>query len=368
MRVRLLVNGPGELWGWARPLSVEMRRRGWKISIHILKCPFASGREAQAALEIPGVTEVVGPLKPWKALMSPARGDTDLVVQLGGDLIFGIAMTGGRVPLASYSYGAKPGLEKCDLVATAFESMASLMPKGTKVLGDLVADGLFMDSGEPSPWSAKGGKKLLFFPGSRPAIRAAARDFLKETMSYLKPRKGLEVGALLSPFSDPGEVGRWEGWGVTPFTSPTEPALREADLAVTQPGTNTLELMHRFIPALVAVPFAFLSQVPVSGLKGMVLSLPGGARLKERVLRRSASGRGYLAWPNRIAGREIFPELVGDLTPSDLACSIDSALDDEARLLEIKEDLASLPDGGSPSAAFCDSLERLVQRWIKKYP
>lgn len=361
MRVRILVNGPGELWGWARPLCREMSGRGWEVSIHILNCPFASGMEAQAASRIPGVVEVVGPLKPWRTLTSLGRYDTDLVVQLGGDLLFGLAMAARHsVPLACYSYGRKKGLNRCDFVATAFPAMASLMPPETVVIGDLVVDGLSMDTGEPSPWKETPGKRLLFFPGSRPLIREAARDFIEKTVRSLRYREGLQIAALLSPFSDPEEVNIWGGSGVSPFTSGTESALSGADLAVTQPGTNTLELMHRAVPALVAVPFAFLSSIPLTGLKGIILSTPGGALLKEKILRRAAARRGYLAWPNRIAGKEIFPEFVGDLTPADLAAEIDSVMDDDERLAGIRNDLKSLTEVGSPSVEFCDALERLV--------
>lgn len=134
-----------------------------------------------------------------------------------------------------------------------------------------------------------------------------------------------------------------------------------ADLAVTQPGTNTLELMHRAVPALVAVPFSFIGKIPLSGLAGMALSLPGGAALKEVVLRRKAARReGYLAWPNRIAGMEVFPELVGDVSPSQLAAEIDRLLDDRRHLARTREILRTMADSRTPSSMLCDSLERLI--------
>jgi len=45
--------------------------------------------------------------------------------------------------------------------------------------------------------------------------------------------------------------------GSTPF------ALRGVDLALTQPGTNTLELLYLRVPTLVAVPYAFFKRYTV---------------------------------------------------------------------------------------------------------
>lgn len=360
-KVSLLVNGPGELWGWARPLCRQMIQRGWIVSIHLLPCPFASGLESEVARGIPGVSFVFEPKGLFGTLLSLRRHRANLVVQLGGDLLFGRAMASFHsVPLACYSYGNKSGLGRCDLVATAFDSMAKHMKCPALVTGDLVADGLDMDV-SPSPWSESRGDRLVFFPGSRPAIREAAREYLAETLRLLKHREGLQFVSLLSPFSRETEVRLWRDSGLNPFIGGTGSALDGADLAVTQPGTNTLELMHRAVPALVAVPFSFIRQVPLSGLAGMILSLPGGSALKEKILRKKAANRkGYLAWPNRIAGREVFPELVGDLSPSDMAKEIDRLLDDRHYLSKTRNILRAMTDKKHPASRLSDALERLI--------
>lgn len=360
-RVSLLVNGPGELWGWARPLCSHMAQRGWTVSIHLLPCPFASGLESEVAWKIPGVSDVFRPGGALGTISCLVRHRCDLVVQLGGDLVFGRAMASFQsVPLACYTYGDKSGLSGCDLVATAYESMARRIKRPSVVTGDLVADGLDMD--EPDRvWNGEKGDRLVLFPGSRPSIREAARQYLAETLGFLRNREDLQFISLLSPFSMENEVRLWRESGLNPFTGGTGAALDGADLAVTQPGTNTLELMHRAVPALVAVPFSFIRRIPLSGLTGMILSLPGGAVMKELVLRRKAARReGYLAWPNRIADREVLPEIVGDIPPSQLAAEIGRMLDDRSRLARTRETLRSMANDGAPSSLLCDSLERLI--------
>ena len=47
--VLLLANGPGELWGWVRPVAAELKRRSRKVSLLLLPCQFASGEERRVA-------------------------------------------------------------------------------------------------------------------------------------------------------------------------------------------------------------------------------------------------------------------------------------------------------------------------------
>ena len=44
-RVTVLANGPGELWGWARPVVKELKRDGHEVDLVLLPCQFASGAE-----------------------------------------------------------------------------------------------------------------------------------------------------------------------------------------------------------------------------------------------------------------------------------------------------------------------------------
>ncbi len=332
------------------------------MDVHLLACPFASGMERRAARHFSWTRAVVGPCQPLKSIVALGHGRYDLFVQLGGDLLFGrIASALNRSPLACYAYGPKRGLNRCDLSATAFPNMASTMTPSTLSLGDLVSDGLTLDLKAPTPW-LPGGRRLLILPGSRPAIREAVRAYVGRTVRALRPRRDLQVVSLLPPFVDDQEKRLWLRSGVRPFSGGTRAALAGADLAVTQPGTNTLELMHAGIPSLVVVPFEFLRRIPLSGLKGWLLSFPGGVALKESLLRRAAGRRGYLAWPNRLASQEIMPELVGDVSPVDLAHRIDVLLDDQRWLNWQRRTLQAMSDASapSPSSRLCDELERLV--------
>ena len=103
----ILTNGPGELWGWARPVAMELRKRGHSVSLWLLPCQFASGHEREAA-SLLGVDKLEGPAGAARIWRDMNNERTDYVVQLGGDMIFGMHLSKtANVPLACYTYGAR---------------------------------------------------------------------------------------------------------------------------------------------------------------------------------------------------------------------------------------------------------------------
>ncbi len=361
MKLAILANGPGEVWGWSRPLIGEALKRQWRPELWLLPCPFASGREFEAMSRL-GVP-IHGPWNALKTLrhMAQRRG-YDGVLQLGGDLLFGrfLALRNGA-PLACYSYGRKEGFQSCDVVMTARPGMI----RGVDALavGDLVLDSL--DQGTPGPWRAPQGQRLLMFPGSRPAIRRKALPYMKALMPHLKRRfPELEARVLLSPFAEASESEQWRAAGFSTWTGPTAAALVGGDLALTQPGTNTIEMIYCHQPMAVAVPFAFLREIPATGVPGLLAHFPRmGALLRDRLLaRRAPRQKGRLAWPNRLLGREEVPEWVGEIAPAELAENLARLLADGEALQRQRQVLKALSDAVAPGAPgrICDIIERLV--------
>ncbi|MBL3593275.1 MAG: hypothetical protein JMJ93_07150 [Synergistaceae bacterium] len=359
-RFLLLANGPGEFWGWTRPLAWALHERGHAVAMQLLPCPFASGQETRIAESLPGTT--CQPLPLPSLALALARSEAEGVVQLGGDLLFGrwARASGGR-PLAAYTYGAKPGLGRCDAVFTAFETLRNSLSRPASVIGDLVASAVELDGTGPV-WNEGESPRVVLYPGSRPAIRAVALPFLTEMADSLRriyPRLGLRT--LLAPFAADGEYPLWEEAGLSPTRHGAGAVLRGADFAVTQPGTNTLELLHRRVPGLVAVPFAFLRKIPLAGLKGWLAATPLlGGWAKERYLRHLASRKGFLAWPNIIAARELLEEKVGDWGPRELAASVAAFLDDGRRLESCRRGLEAIADDGKAANRLVLALEELI--------
>ena len=371
MRVTVLTNGPGELWGWVRPVVMELRRRGHSVSLWLLPCQFASGHEREAA-SLLGVDKLEGPgsaARLWRALKDER---TDCAVQLGGDLAFGLHLSkAAHVPLTCYTYGPKKGLKKGVQVLTAFPSQALRIP-GARPIGDLVQDALLLDTqmSQPNqePWDLDpSSPRVLFLPGSRPAIRRAALPWLavvKETLRSLIP--SVQVRTLFPPFVAETELRPWRDAGLDPVRTGAGIAMKGADFALTQPGTNTLELMHCGLPALVIAPASFLELIPVSGLRGMLASLPMIGKGIRRAAVQHVLDRwnGFISLPNRIAGRPILDEAYGDISPQQTAERIAAALKDPEALARTRAELLALSGRPGGSARLCDALSALPEESV----
>jgi lipid-A-disaccharide synthase len=402
MRVSLLTNSPGELWGWARPVVAELRKRGHSVSLWLLPCQFASGYERMAASRL-GVDKLEGcgawksgmlmsGLRTWGAL---SREKTDGVLQLGGDLLFGRRLAkSAKASLLCYAYGFQKGMERAQ-VFTAYPGMAADMSakigartkagarshasrshasqshasqsfeRRARAVGDLVKDALALEK-EPFKWNddrggGADGARLLLFPGSRPAIRRLALPWLEEVVRRLQDIvPTVQVGTLFSPFVPESEFPIWRDAGLNPMRGGAGTAMKSADYALTQPGTNNLEMMHCGLPALIVAPMEFLKVVPVGGLGGFLSGVPLlGPRLKEWGIRRKLSRYGdFISWPNRIANRAVMDELTGDVTPEDAARHIARAMRDKEKLRRVRGELLALSGDGGAASRLCDALER----------
>ena len=360
MRIALLTNGPGELWGWARPVITELRKRGHSISLWLLPCQFASGAERIVASRM-GVDKLEGPGSgawTWQAL---SQEKTDCVVQLGGDLLFGRRIAKcASVPLICYAYGLKKGMEHAQ-VFTAYAAMASKIPDA-RVIGDLVKDSLELETGT-FQWEDGEGPRLLLFPGSRQAIRRLSLGWLLSIVASLKnlvPK--VQVGTLFSPFVSDNELPIWRDAGLNPLKVGAAAAMKAADYALTQPGTNTFEMLHCGLPALVAAPIDFLKVIPVSGLSGFAASIPLlGPRLKAQGIRRKLERYGgFVAWPNRIANQMLMDEAVGDVNPAQLAQIVAASLNDSEKRVRVRNDLLALSGDAGATLRLCDAVEKAM--------
>jgi lipid-A-disaccharide synthase len=105
-------------------------------------------------------------------------------------------------------------------------------------------------------------------------------------------------------------------------------AMREADLAVTIPGTNTAELAALGIPMLLLLPTHRLHTLPLPGLPGHLGGVPVvGPAIKQLVAEIYLRTRRHWAHPNRRSGARLVPELVGKVTAAEVAGAVARALE-----------------------------------------
>lgn len=363
MRITILTNGPGELWGWVRPVASELRKRGHSISLWLLPCQFASGHEREAA-SLLGVDKLEGPANASRIWQDIAYEKTDRIIQLGGDIMYGLRMSEKtNAPLMCYTYWPRKEIKGVKFL-TAYPSQAQRVPSAV-IIGDIVKDALAMDITKQAlnSWDwpkEKDAPRILFLPGSRPAIRNAALEWLKTVHESLKAKiPEVRVRALFSQFMPENEFEQWSKAGLNPVRCGAGVAMRAADYALTQPGTNTFELMHCGLPALVAAPEKFLRYVPLAGVLGYIARLPLiGLKIRrygaERIIRRWG---GYISLPNRIASCKVMNEMYGDVTPEDAAEEICVQLRDTEALKKTREEFLKLSGEGGAASRLCDIAE-----------
>jgi lipid-A-disaccharide synthase len=368
MKIGVMCNAPGELWGWARPVVHEFKKRGHEVILWLLNCPYASGRERDVALRFG--CHVIGPLNPFFAFNKLSKEKVDCVIQLGGDIFWG-KLLAKNSPLLCYTYGHKKGLKACQAVFTAYEKMRDEIGY-VHVIGDLVKDALKLDLNEESEeigvWSNYSGNRVVFLPGSRENIRLKSLFYIQEIVRILsKEWEGFKPVVLFPPFAMDSELALWNESKLNPLQLGAGIVMPKADYVVTQPGTNTLEIMHCGTAGLVVAPLSFLREIPISGIGGLITKIPFlGLKLKEFVLRRKLSRyKGYVSWPNRLMNANILDELVGEVPPYDAAQRILEAFSDKNRLISTKNRLLDLSThmGGrerSASEKLCDFTESSV--------
>lgn len=96
-------------------------------------------------------------------------------------------------------------------------------------------------------------------------------------------------------------------------------AMRQAKLALTIPGTNTLEMAFSGLPAVVLLPLHKPELIPLEGLLHWVGMLPGGHWLKRQAILTAEPRIAHLALPNQWLGERVYPELRGVFGPESVA-------------------------------------------------
>jgi hypothetical protein len=412
--VVLVSNGPGELTTWVRPLALCLHRRlglaplrpdsSGELRLVLVPCPNGTGQEHRAAADWQLFSRITPARRFWELLLRPRRFGPwprrGVVVFLGGDQFWTVLLS-ARLGYRHLTYAEWVARwpRWNDRIAAMGPRAANALPARWRgrctVVGDLMADLSEQARREaalpPGPW-------LALLPGSKPAKLRVGVPFLLETADWLAQRQpGLRLLLPLAPTVTLAELLAYAGaanpiarcyragepsvlpserlqpGGLALVTaagsrielvqhSPAHDVLSQCSLALTTVGANTAELAALGVPMLVLVPTQHLHVMQAwDGLAGLVARLPllrwlFGVALTLWRLRH----RGLMAAPNIAAGRLLVPELVGPITPEQIAAEAAQWLGQPSRLAAMARDLRSLRGGPGAVAALADLVGELV--------
>jgi lipid-A-disaccharide synthase len=385
--ILILSNGPGELTTWVYPflkaLAIEQQRSPEalakiRISIALSPCQNASGKEAQLAQSFPNVERVLPQEQFFDFLLWGRTPNWEwakqgIVIFLGGDQFFTVAIAKrlGYKTLIYAEWEAR-WYRWADLFAVRNQAIADKIPaefrQKSTVIGDLMVDRvetkLLSDSGSTL--------QICFMPGSKghklqigvPLVVAIA-DILKQK------RPELELVIALAPTTTPEGLAKYaqnsfptddsDGATATLIDEnlvtakgtvikihrefPAHAIIQSSQLCITTVGANTAELAALHQPMIVLLPTNFVDmKVGWDGVLGLLATAPVLGKflrvLINSILITEIQKKGQLlAWPNIWAGAAIVPELLGDLTPTQVATEILFYLDHPDELAKMRDRL-----------------------------
>lgn len=364
-----LVNGPGEIAAWLYPFAAALRKRdrSIRLSAGLLPCVFASGAEPTVLSRMSDVDRVIPVRETMRWIVRGERpvdigGEPELpgcVLHLGGEIwLSALLAKRAGYPLVVYAEDRVryPGLADRICLADTSALPSTARQRSTSVIGNLMVDAARMRV----PYRASrdvGSRVVALFPGSRPyqirnmlpfllkvagdveALRGPTRwivaqsEFVSDGQLAAcadgEPTRVLE-GERARLVAAPGSSTKMllSERGLQVEVRSAAEAMREADLALTIPGTNTAELAALGIPMLLLFPTHHLREIRLPGLAGWLRNVPViGPRLTQTVAESYLRSRRYWAHPNRRANDAVVPEVIGRFTAGHIAEHVSTLLD-----------------------------------------
>jgi lipid-A-disaccharide synthase len=239
-------------------------------------------------------------------------------------------------------------------------------PHKVTVTGDPRYDAVLTHQAGLSPISEQGTHpRVTFLAGSRDTVFSAVFPFWVKTAAALRARlPHARLLTIISPFVSPEVQQAIIAQHQETLTAAAVEVqhgdwgqIVDSDLVLTIPGTNTLELALLRIPSMVVLPFSLAPQIPIEGLIEWVTRIPRlGPPLRLWIAREYVRRRPYVALPNMRVGRQIMPELIGAVTPEQVADESARLIRDERARLALARALEAIPLEAGASRRILDAM------------
>jgi lipid-A-disaccharide synthase len=377
------VKGHGEISAWLHPLTVHLKERApdLRIVVALRSGLLTSGRETVVLRGIREVDEILSPEQTRAAILTgslpgqPYAEPPGCLLGLGDATVRSLILA-RRLGCPALYYGEIPPLAArlYDRIFLAQEPAGRLNGERVMSVGNLMIDSIRLRHRRQSP-SSDGRQTIALFPGSRGyhaqhllpvfmkiarlvSADGAERRWLIAKSPFLALEQIREIAARDSGRAVAGDSAVFESGdpfgalvtqaGLRFEIQPLETVLDTANLALTIPGTNTAELAIAGIPMVVIVPTEYLACLFRPGLAAVLLQVPLVRRLAVGPTLQALRGKGpFFALPNRWSGREVVPELTGDITVEEVAQYVRSLTPGRVSRLAAELRSLAIPAGGA---------------------
>lgn len=401
MNIILTTNSPGEVSAWVKPVVKKLNEKNIKINIYIFipPCVFSSGKEAKVLLGLKGVEAVYNSKDYLKFILFNIKPSNfkaakkGFVLFLGGDLMHAVFLAKRlNYPVYSYTerdYGFIKSIKK--FYVSDQKIYQRLLKKGADPAKLKVVGNLIIDSVQPGLNSKQAKAKLNkkddqiiinLMPGSRPREFEYILPLFLNTATEIKQKKSKYRFILTkAPFINEKEIKRSlrdkrinfdtvykkeenrlsiDDFVIEIYEEDPYSIMREADFALTIPGTNNLELAVLETPMLVILPLNKPELIPLPGLIGLLGEIPLlGKFLKRVIIPKMSRNRKYISLINLLQEKEIVPEMRGLINNQDLTAKILNLLEGEG-IKVMKKRLQNLRlEGGAADHIINDIFQDL---------
>ena len=384
MRIAFTANGPGEVAGWFRPLVRRLYERDLDLQVYLFCVPddYATGYEAELARRLFPSAHVYDPKTYVRVALGrsvPGLPDrVDVVQYLGGDLMHAQRIHARLHGVAStYKFSKRRYRERfARFFAIDERNVEQLRAWGTDParivrVGNLAIDGALLEAQQPlEPGAPEGG--ILVMPGSRDyEVDNLIPFFYTMALRIRRERPDVPIAFGLSPFTPLADVrAAIEGGGHPriwaqrgrlveeagraylanaddterfPILHNALAAAQRAKLAVTIPGTKTIELAVLGVPMITITPLNAPEMITFNGPLTYLDRIPFvGVPLKRAVAVGVSNRFTFHTQPNIDANASLVCEVHGTVTPGRVGRVALERLDDAAWLARSREQLAAL--------------------------